>query len=430
MKPTSSPPSVPLFSESYKWYVLLILTGVYVFNFVDRQIVVILQEPIKTELGLADWQLGLMSGFVFAIFYVTLGIPIARLADTKNRKNIIAVCLTIWSAMTAVTGQVQNFTQMLLARMGVGIGEAGGSPPAHSIISDYFSPQKRATALSVYSAGLYIGLILGYLLGGWIAQKYGWRMAFYVLGIPGILYAVLLYFTVKEPPRGYSENTTTVSDSQSVWEVLKFLRSRKSFLYIAFACGLHSFVGYGTSNWMPSFLIRIHGMEIADVGFTLAIVIGFFGAVGTFLGGFLCDLLGKRDRRWYMWLPALSIFLAIPFGLFTFFSNDTNLALAVYVIPNILFAIYLGPAIAITHGIVSPKMRAMASAILFFILNLIGLGLGPFFAGILSDYLNPTFGSETLRWVLAIVSAVDLIAIYLFYKAAQHIEADLDAAPE
>jgi len=194
----------PTYSGGYRKYVLLALTGVYIFNFIDRQILVILQESIKAELDLSDTQLGLLTGFAFAIFYVTLGLPVARLADRSNRRNIITIALTIWSAMTAISGLASNFVQLLLARIGVGIGEAGGSPPAHSMISDYYPKNKRATALAIYSTGIYIGILLGYLLGGWLDEYFGWRRALMVLGVPGVIYAVIFYFTVQEPPRGYA----------------------------------------------------------------------------------------------------------------------------------------------------------------------------------------------------------------------------------
>ena len=210
----------PIYTESYKRYVLYALTGVYIFNFIDRQILVILQESIKNDLGLSDTQLGLLTGLAFAIFYVTMGIPIARMADRTNRKKIIALSLMVWSAMTMLSGRALNFSQLLLARIGVGIGEAGASPAAHSMISDYYPANKRATALAVYSMGIYIGILLGYLFGGWLDEFFGWRTALMVLGLPGILYAIFFYFTVKEPPRGYAENLSTKDAANySLWQV-------------------------------------------------------------------------------------------------------------------------------------------------------------------------------------------------------------------
>lgn len=241
-------------TAKYRGYTLFILTAVYVFNFIDRQILVILQESIKQELGLSDTQLGLMSGFTFAIFYVSFGIPIARLADKGNRRNIIAVSLTIWSAMTTLSGMAQNFIQLLLARIGVGIGEAGGSPPAHSIISDLYPPKKRATALAIYSTGISIGILLGFLIGGWVNQYLGWRMTFLVVGVPGILLALILRFTLKEPPRGLSEKgTDAVSQQHSMKDVFRLLREKKSFRYIAVGAGFAAYVGYTVTSWHRHF---------------------------------------------------------------------------------------------------------------------------------------------------------------------------------
>ena len=412
---------------TYKWYVLWILTGVYAFNFIDRQILVILQEPIKAELDLSDTQLGLLTGFVFAIFYVTLGIPIARWADQSNRKNIVALSLATWSTMTAISGSVTNFIQLMLARIGVGVGEAGGSPPAHSMISDYFPPEKRATALSIYSIGLYIGVFLGFLVGGIVGQQYGWRMAFYVLGIPGIFYAVLVYFTVKEPLKGKTDpDHKRTEETPSFLEVMKILMSRKTFVFVALACGLHTFTAYGVGNWFPPFLERVHGMETQSVGIWLAISVGLGGAVGTYTGGFLSDRLRIRDMRWYLWIPGLGALLNfVPMGIL-YFSPHTQLVLYTTFIFQMLSALFLAPSIAVTHSLLHARMRAMASAVLFFVLNLIGLGLGPLVIGMISDWLSPTMGVEGLRWAFTITFVTGLTTVLFFYQASRFYDKDLE----
>lgn len=417
----------PVYSSSYKNYVLLILTGVYTFNFIDRQILVILQESIKVDLELSDTQLGLLTGFAFAIFYVTLGIPIARLADKYNRKNIISLALIFWSAMTALSGLAQNFIHLLLARIGVGVGEAGGSPPAHSMISDYFPKEKRATALSIYSIGIYIGVLLGYLGGGWLDEYFGWRIAFLVLGVPGIIYAFILYFTVKEPERGYSDRVKTLTqDPPNIFQVFKILMSRRSFIFIALGSGLNTFSLYAVGNWSPSFLFRLHDMSIGEIGTWLALIAGIAGGVGTYLGGYLSDKIGKADRRWYLWLPALAILISIPFQLGYFFLSTTSVVLFMAIFPNLLQTTYLGPSLAMTHGMVSIRMRAFSSAVLFFILNFIGLGLGPLFVGMLSDYLTPSMGIESIRWALSITVIASFLAVLCFFYAGTILENDLD----
>ena len=368
---TSLQNNVSPFSTKYRNYILFILTGVYVFNFIDRQILVILQESIKKELGLSDTQLGLMSGFTFAIFYVSFGIPIARLADKGNRKNIITFSLIIWSGMTALSGRVQNFSQLLLARIGVGIGEAGGSPSAHSIISDLYPPGKRATAMAIYSTGISIGILLGFLIGGWVDHYFGWRTAFFIVGFPGIIYALILYFTVKEPLRGLSESGKNAAVHNSIKEVILSLWQSQSFRYLALGTGMASYAGYANTSWLPSFLSRVHGMKSNEIGYWLSLLIGIGGGLGYFLGGFLTDKMGKKDKRWYLWLPAAALLLAIPFSFTIYFTPNTKMALMFIALPAFLVSIYLAPCIALTHGLVKLRMRAMASAVLFFILNII-----------------------------------------------------------
>ncbi len=422
-KPTSLKPN---HSKSYRGYVLLILTGVYTFNFIDRQILVILQESIKTDLGLSDTQLGLLTGFAFAIFYVTLGLPIARFADRNNRKNVVALSLTVWSAMTAISGFALNYWHLLLARIGVGVGEAGGSPPAHSIISDYFPPEKRATALSIYSMGIYIGILFGFLAGGWIDQYFGWRIAFMAIGIPGILYALIVFFTIKEPQRGrFDVSTQQAATTDDLITVTNQLFSYKTFIFLAFACSLNAFGSYGVGNFTPPFLYRVHGLDSATIGTWLSLTTGIGGGLGVFLGGYLADNWGKKDVRWYIWIPLLAgLIKFIPSTVFIF-SDNTQLILAITFFTNLLTPLYLGPALAVTHNLVAANSRAFASAILFFILNLIGLGMGPMVVGILSDWLTPTYNEYALRWAFTIIYFTGPISLFLFYKAAQHYPADL-----
>lgn len=421
----------PIYTEKYKKYVLYVLTGVYIFNFIDRQILVILQESIKADLNLSDTQLGLLTGLAFALFYVTLGIPIARLADTTNRKKIIAVSLAIWSAMTVISGRAMNFTQLLLARVGVGIGEAGASPAAHSMISDYFPANKRATALAVYSMGIYIGILLGYLFGGWLDEFFGWRTALMVLGLPGILYSVFFYFTVKEPPRGYAENlSTNDAANYSLGQVFGLLMSRKAFLCLAFGAGIHCFSVYGVGNWLPSFLARLHGMERGEIGTWLAIGSGGGGALGVWLGGYLTDKYGQEDRRMYLIIPTVAVVASIPILVLMLVTTNKYVVVGGNIVMKTLWSFYLAPCIAMAHGMVGLRMRAMASAVFFLFLNLIGLGLGPLFIGMASDYLTPEFGQEGLRWALTMGIGMSMIAAFLFWRASVYLEQDLDAAPK
>ena len=410
----------------YKWYVLTVLTLVHVFNLMDRQIIVILQEHIKDELGISDTKLGLLSGFAFAVIYITLSIPIARWADLGNRKNIIALSLTVWSGMTALSGKAQNFLQLLLARIGVGIGEAGGTPPSYSMISDYFPPEKRATALSVFSAGAYIGILLGFISGGIIADLYGWRIAFYALGIPGLIISILLYFTVKEPIKGQLDSRKRIKSDLSFVEVVKFLFGIKTFLLLAFAIGFQAFTTYSMGNFLPSFFRRVHSLEIETVGVVLGLAFGIGGGIGTLSGGYLADRLRKKDLRWYIWVPLLAgILYIIPFFTLLLTGNVT-LSLIMTVFGSVLSAFSYGPTIAVTHSLVSAKMRTLASAILLFIINIIGLGFGPLITGVISDLLNPKFGNLSLRWALCFNIVPIMISLMLYYLSSRNYIKDLE----
>lgn len=413
------------YSNAYRRFVLVMLTIVYAFNFIDRQILVILQEPIKADMGLSDAQLGLLTGFSFALVYVTAGIPIAYWADRGNRRNIVSMALAVWSGMTALSGFVQNYAQLLLARVGVGIGEAGGSPPAHSMISDYFEPERRGTALSIYSMGIYIGILVGFALGGVIAESFGWRTAFLVVGIPGVLFAVVLRLTVKEPRRGRWDNLDHAATRPTVRETLSLLRQRPSFWYIATGCALISYVSYGNGNFLPSFLMRSHGLSLSQVGAILALVAGVAGAIGTFLGGYLGDRLGVVDKRWYLWVPLLGLIAGIVPYFYVLLSDHTVSVLATLVFVNIATTLYLGPSIAMSHALVPPAMRAVASAVLFFVLNIIGLGLGPLLTGVLSDLLRESFGDQSLRYAMVTTATVGFLAMLMFYLAARRLPADL-----
>lgn len=420
----------PYRSSKKCWYALCLLTVVYSFNFIDRQLLAILQESIKAELSLSDSQLGLLTGFAFAIFYVTAGIPIARWADRANRRNIVAGSLFIWSFMTAISGLVNNYLQLLLARIGVGIGEAGGSPPSHSIISDIFPPDRRATAIGFYSMGVSIGILFGFLAGGWLNEFFGWRVAFMVVGVPGVILAIVLRFTLAEPIRGLHDGVAAESAPVPFLEVLQVLWTRRTFRHMALGAGLNAFCGYATANWTASFMIRTHQMSTGELGTWLSLIIGLGGAVGVFGGGMLADRLGQSDKRWYTWLPSLSGFLILPFMIAVYLVDSPYTALILSIVPGLLFQVYLGNTIATTHAIVGPRMRATASAMLFLILNIIGLGCGPWAVGALSDLLAPTLGTDSLRYaMLYLLPPVMAWSATHYWLAGRSLRDDVANAP-
>lgn len=420
-----------IYSQTYTRYVLGVLVVVYVFNFIDRQILAILAPAIKDELLLSDTQIGALSGVAFGIFYATLGIPIARLADRYSRVSIISICLSIWSLMTAFSGLATNFVQLLIARIGVGIGEAGGSPPSHSLLADYFAPGKRATALGIYALGVPIGILFGNLAGGWIGEIFGWRQAFFLVGLPGIVLAIILKLTVKEPPRGYSEEKPADTTTVPFRTVVKTMWGFKSFKYIALGAGTQAFVGYGAIAWMPSFLVRAHDLSIGEVGTALGLIIGFFGGIGTLLSGVIGDKLGAKSVKYYMLLPAYGFLIAVPAGAAVFLVDDLYLVLAIYTIPAFLVNLYTGPTFAMTQSLAPLAMRAAASALLLFIINIIGLVFGPTTVGIISDLLQSSMQMndvESLQMALLACNFVYLLSFYYYFQASRHLETDLNSS--
>lgn len=420
-----------LYSKKYRNYALGVLFLGYVINFIDRSILSILLEPIKQELVLSDTELGLLGGLAFALFYATLGIPIAALADRWSRVKVLSISMVIWSAMTALCGMASSFMALLVARIGVGVGEAGASPPSHSLISDYFPVETRATALSIYALGIPVGSMIGNAVGGWGAEAIGWRYTFFLVGAPGVLVALLLLMTLREPPRGLSEKIqpvkTDVDKAPSMKEVFKFLWAKRSFRHIGFAAGLHAFVGYGAGTWNAPFLIRSHEMPITEVGGWLAVISGI-GAIGTFGGGFLGDVLSKRydDRRWYLWVSGISTVVMVPFQFVAYLYGGLWAVIPCLFVVSILGGMYLGPSFAMTQGLVSLRMRAVASALLLFMLNIIGMGLGPYVVGIFSDLLEPSYGISSLRYALCLAVLANLWATVHYFLGAAVLRQDLE----
>jgi MFS family permease len=418
-------------SNAYRYYAVWLLCGVYMLNMLDRQLLSILIEPIRTEFALSDTHMGFLGGLAFALFYTTLGMPLARLADRSHRVNIIAVSIAVWSAFTALTGLAKGFWHLLAARVGVGIGEAGCNPAAYSLISDYFEPRRRATALSIYQMGGYAGGFVGLMLGGAVAQEYGWRVAFYVVGLPGIVIALLVKFSLREPPRGFSDPVQQVSAPPPALEVLRTLWAKRSFRHLSFAAALHNFAVYGAGNFYSAFLIRTHQMSLAEVGVKLAVVTLVGGVAGSYVGGLLSDRFAtqRADSRYYLWVPAASLVIGFPISQLVFALDNSTLVMWTMVVSIFFSAAYLAPSITATYGLVGVRERALASALLLLILNLIGLGFGPLVAGVVSDTLRGMFLergldesaalAEGLRWSLRILIVVNLWSAFHYFRAAR-----------
>jgi len=418
-------------TASARNYALAVLVVVYTLNFVDRQILAILLPAIKADFSVDDWVLGFIAGPAFALFYATLGVPIATLADRFNRRNLIAIAIAIWSVMTALSGLAGSILHLTLARIGVGVGEAGCSPPAHSMISDYYPPEQRSTAMGIYTVGISIGIMIAYLAGGWVVENIGWREAFFIVGIPGLLLALIVRFTVKEPPRGMSENRTDSGDPPGMFEVAKFLRRRKSFVHIAIGSGLASFGGYASISFFPSFLVRSHGMPISEIGVYLGLLYGIGGGLGFAGGGYVADKLGRDDKKWSLWGVAIATLIAWVLIFPVFLLENVYWALALFFLPIVFSNFYLATTFAQVQSMVGLRMRAVASAFVLLILNIIGLGLGPQVTGLLSDWFVGPFGSESMRYSLLIIAAVvgPWSALHYFI-AGKHISFDLARADE
>jgi MFS family permease len=396
----------PLYSNGYKAAVLGLLLAAYTFNFIDRTIIATIGQAIKVDLKLTDTQLGLLGGLYFALLYTILGIPIARLAERFNRVTIISVSLVIWSGFTALCGAAASFGQLALYRFGVGVGEAGCSPPSHSLISDYYEPKKRASALSIYSFGIPLGTMFGAVAGGWLAQEFSWRVAFVIVGVPGLLLALIVKLVVKEPPRGHSEIVERPLEAEGVvvepapkpafslatefselWAVTKILFGKWPVLHMVLGVTIASFGSYGSGAFVPPYFVRTYGLGLAQVGLIVGLIGGFSAGIGTLVGGFLTDWAGKKSVKWYALTPAIGLIVCTPIYITAYLQTSWQTTALILLIPGIFHYTYLAPTFGVVQNSVEPRRRATATALLFFFLNLIALGGGPVFTGWLIDHL-------------------------------------------
>jgi predicted MFS family arabinose efflux permease len=386
-EPTASASTGQAFgSRGYRNYVLLALTFVYTLNFVDRILIGVVAQPIMEEFQLADWQFGLLSGFGFALMYTLAGIPIARLAERANRVRIIAASIIIWSAMTALCGLANGFLTLLIFRIGVGIGEAGCTPPANSIIADYFPPRSRARALAIYAMGVTLGSLLANLFGGPIAEAFSWREAFLILGIPGVFVGVIVFFSVKEPPRGYSDPPgTTPGAARGFSDTLSLLSTKPTFWLNMIAATLVAFVGYALSNFQAPFFQRVHGMSVGEVAMQVSVPLGLVAAMGTLSAGVLAEKLSGKYPSAVASIAGFGLLAAVPFYWFGFSAKDISSARLLVGIGAFLHYSYLGAQYTVCQSVVDARSRATAIALTLFVINLFGYGLGPLTIGYLSD---------------------------------------------
>lgn len=381
------------FSEAYKRWALGLLLIIYTTNYIDRTIINILGQAIKVDLKISDTQLGLLGGIAFAIFYALCGLPIARLAERMHRINIISICLVLWSGMTALCGIAQSFWQLLAYRIGVGVGEAGCTPPAHSLITDYYPPNKRATAIAVYSFGIPLGTLIGAIFGGYVAQNFDWRHAFILVGLPGIALALLARLSLREPPRGLADDPAAVAAAlkrrpPSLRDATRILFSKPSFRHLVTGFTLTGFASYGLNQFTPPYFIRMFDLGLSQAGLLVGLVVGGAMGVGMLAGGALSDWAATRDRRWYVWVPAIGVLVAAPVYAIGYTQASWTAAAVLLLLPGVFHYTHLGPVYAAIHNMVEPRMRATAIAIVLIILGLIGLGLGPVFTGMAIDLFS------------------------------------------
>jgi predicted MFS family arabinose efflux permease len=387
----------PVYSNNYKSLVLSLLVTAYTFNFIDRTIISTIGQAIKVDLKITDTQLGLLGGLYFALLYTILGIPIARLAERFSRVNIITAAIVVWSGFTALCGTATSFAMLAAYRFGVGFGEAGLNPPAHSLISDYFEPKKRASALAVYAFGIPFGTMIGAVAGGWLAQNFSWRVAFMLVGLPGVLIAIAMKLLIKEPPRGHSEADGGASlpahppfslggEFREMGAIVKTLFGKWPVLNMILGVTIASFGSYGSGQFVPPYFSRAFGLDYAQVGLITGLVGGISAGIGTLLGGVVTDRLALRSPRWYSLTPAIGLAIATPIYITAYLQPSWQSAALILLIPGIFHYTYLGPTFGVVQNMVESRRRATAAAIMLFFLNLIALGGGPPFTGWVIDH--------------------------------------------
>ncbi|MBI1251200.1 MAG: MFS transporter [Alphaproteobacteria bacterium] len=444
---TTAAAGAPAASGLYTRYALGVLTLVALINFLDRQIIAILAEPIKRDLNLTDSEVGLTAGLSFALMYTTLSIPVAWLADRWHRPRIIATAIAVWSAMTILCGMAQTFTQLFLARVGVGVGEAGSGPATHSLIADYFPPETRAGAFGWYAIGIPLGAFLAYAAGGWVVDHFSWREAFMLAGVPGLIVALIVAFTLKEPRRSTAH---TAPEPGALGPALRELARKPTYWHLCAAATLVAFVAYGFAAFYAAFFVRIHGMSYGQLGLSLGLVVGLAGALGAWSGGQLADRFRTRSVAATLLVPASAIVICAPLFAGALYVPDKWVALALVAAPTFAATFYYGPTFATVQGLARPQTRAMAVAVFIFISSLIGMGVGPVFAGWMSDQFSDAAVREAvgqgfaeacgaavradicasaeasgLRLSILILSLFNLWAAVHFMLAARTIKRDL-----
>jgi predicted MFS family arabinose efflux permease len=447
---SQAPPGETVKMQNRTW-VLILMTLTYTSSFMDRTVLSIIQNPIKQELGLSDTQLGILSGFAFALFYSTLGIPVARIAERVDRRWFIAISLAIWSGATALGGLARSFGSLFAFRVAVGVGEAGASPPAHSLITDFFPPSRRGTAFSIYSLGVSAGVLIGSIAGGYIAQAYGWRMTFVIFGVPGLILAILVPLTIREPKRGRLDAPRRGDDKvPALGEVFRRFLHKRALFHCVAGASVAAFGAYSIISFSAPFFIRAHGASLSQAGVFLGLTGGLSAGIGIFFSGQITDWVSRKDSRWAVWIPAAGLLLATPIYIAGFLAPSQSTAMALLLVAPALQYLYLGPTMGLMHNLVTPRMRATATAFLYLAVNLFGLGLGPPLTGFLSDRISASLltgdlvercragsvasradelcraaAATSIRWALVVATLAFIWAAIHYLIAARTLRRDL-----
>jgi predicted MFS family arabinose efflux permease len=426
----SAPASSADASGRYVWYVIGLLAFVNLFNYMDRVALSILMPAIRVDLRLSDGQLGLLVGLAFSLFYALCGIPIARWADRGIRRNIIAIALTCWSCMTVLSGAAQNFWQLFVARMGLGVGEAGCLPTAQAIISDYVPYRKRSGVFAIHASGLVAGVIAGMVIAGWLGETVGWRWTFVVLGAPGLVIALIVRLTLREPRRGAFDDVHAAAGAagMSFGAALRFLWRCHTYRLLAIFGAANGFLQYGMQQWWPSFYSRVFGLSLSEIGFYLGLAVGGGCMLGMLFGGLLANWATRRDVRLPLIIAACAIAVTLPLIVVSLFVPSLLASMTLVTLSNVLWGVGTGPIMSAIQSIVTPNMRATASSMNAFFVSAVGFGLGPFCVGLVSDILTPTLGNEALRYALIAPICLLPVVVIALFCAAQRLPADLKAA--
>jgi predicted MFS family arabinose efflux permease len=417
-------------SPLYRAYVLALLVSVGIAGWVDRNVLAALLQSIKAELAFSDTQLGLLGGIAFGVFYATVGLPLAWLADRSDRRSLIAAAVGLWSVMTAACGLAGGFPGLFLARVGVGIGEAGGSPPSQSLVSDYFGPGQRARAFGVLYLQIPLGFVAGYWLGGWLDGLVGWRLTFLLVGLPGVALALLVRLTLREPPRGHADAPSAPETAgTSLLAALRYFVSQRPLRYLSLAGAAHGVGAFAAALWLPTYFIRTFAVTGVQAGAWLALAYGCGGTAGVLCGGRIAGAFVKstRNARWYAWGCSTVIAATLPCAALTYLADTPMAAVAALVVSTFLGHMFLGPVAALLQGLAGVRRRAMVAAFYLFLVNLVSMGIGPTMVGIASDRFAAGLGNDALRWALfAVVTVTSALACGLFWLAGRSVPRDLD----